>query len=712
MKKHSLIQILGYEKNRFYMDLPLNRIRLEKSKPIFPFQIADDSGQLARVIKGTIRYDKDTLIKKVQLLVQRDNYRFEYSDINPVTNSVIDRQWQQSFRTCENNSVVYFADLKDNKNNYQMFKALFYCQKTGRFFHPLCPLCASDLQLCQDDDLLKKNALPSYSNSLTRYLYCPSCIRKTDKAAFYCYEKKPREPGYVKDRFDLINDYKSIPVNPDTFFPCHDCRDRMDCYMTGDKACHRISFFSFYPFHMLCVKNFDMPLEIFLPLLSGAEKKEMKLLTDLNLNVDIIKKLDPYELKKRFFFHDNFRFFLEVLYLKLSLLRETARAFYIISTPCGGDKCQLSFKKIWIKLSDNRTVFPYLWNFSVGILDIPEKIDIFDDLFQGSLFANSFGVLWLYVLLSNKNQRSSEILSNTRSVLKTLKNSNISDPSFFSLINENPVFQPSQVFWNDPGFKVPADHLDLWNKTIESAFFLFQNKNQSEHHSIIEKIISEIDCTMETLKQRMFSAHYGEALPESSEPKPSSPRQENQARPFAPEIHGILTRIKKAWRQDSSDFDHDIIETVSMSTPEEEINRMFEDKSVSHVKKSNDSDNYLEIEKDQMSEKPAQSSEEQILGPDFEKTVIITPDSLSETTQMNQSALKQKSPSNTSPVTGESLSDNFHGKTANSNPDIEKTVILSPGKNKIDQTSPGSDTEETRIIPPQNYENKDKGVSK
>jgi len=673
VKKISLIQLLKYEKNCFYMNIPLCENIAEKSKTIFPFQIMDDSGKLARVVQGEIKINETTNVKKVLLLVQRDKYFFEYSDLNPVTNSIIDQRWNYSVYSNKKNLAFHFAASIEDQDEPALFKSLFYCRKTNSYFHPPCPLCASELDLCMDDDLLKKNALPSYNNSLKRYLYCPKCMLTPDKTEFYCYSKDTDDPGYVKDRFDLIHDFKKIhSVGSDCFFPCHICKERMDCYMIGEKADTRISFFSFYPFQMICFNDADLTLETFLPLISGADVDEIDELKKYGITLPDKQKLGSYVSKQAFFFNDDHRFFLEVMYLKLSLLRETAKIILIRSKQSEFYEFELSLKKIWINLTDKESVLPYLWNFSIAVLDVPDKIDHMGEFLKGNSFSKYFASLWLYIFFVNKNQRAGKVLSEARKIFEQSSASELTPNNISHFLKDNQIFQSYQIFWDNSAFIVHNDYLDLWNKTAKIPFSLFFDENKIIDFHGIESIMNDIDYILNKIKTSLFAGK--PVIPKSEKSKQQETtaaklcKKENQNLYYS-KIHNILDRIKKKWKYETIDDDDYILETVALSTPAEKINMLFENKYKLHSKKIDIADNTLK----------EKSNKEIFLNNEtLDKTAMPTHKTQTEgviTKKEFDFDLDQ-----TVKITPDKLSKNSESRKKSFDTDLDKTVIIAPEK--------------------------------
>ena len=100
--------------------------------------------------------------------------------------------------------MIRIKEQIDETGGVVPFRSLFYCSHIDRFFHPPCPHCGRVLVLCSDDAQLNAKGLPSYSQSLKRYLWCPMCGGDTKNAEFYTYKRGRGDPTWVKDRRGLI----------------------------------------------------------------------------------------------------------------------------------------------------------------------------------------------------------------------------------------------------------------------------------------------------------------------------------------------------------------------------------------------------------------------------------------------------------------------------------------------------------------------------
>ncbi len=230
-------------------------LRLQKSgslqPEIPPFQAVDDNDPLARIFPGAFVTDNGSVIRKVNLLIQRESVDWSAGGENVFTNAMVDHYWQQALNSrlarSGDTSMLLAAQLDGQQ--FLAFAPLFFCRREKIFFEPPCPGCGKPLQLCQDDDLLQAAGLPPYSTGFRRYLFCPSCGER----AWYSLERSADDPPTVHDCRQLMLEFSGIDQSraADTSFPCATCGQREQCFGSGQAVCDALFVLSFYPFYLL-----------------------------------------------------------------------------------------------------------------------------------------------------------------------------------------------------------------------------------------------------------------------------------------------------------------------------------------------------------------------------------------------------------------------------------------------------------------------------
>ena len=233
-------------------------------KTTFPLGVPDlptYTDPLAHLIQARLLTDAESEITQLFILLQRDQIKTEKGMPLPTDNPAITRHWQQAFREYNKNRSFedclfkLGAQLTDD-GNLIPFQPLFYCSFRNHFFNPPCPLCGGLLDLCRDDDLLAAAHLPAYSNSLRRYLFCPTCYELAGETDFFASLTTSADKHHAKSVTELISEFNKLAISTSQThqFPCRNCPDADICLAPGGQLPDRILPVAVYPFHMLIFK--------------------------------------------------------------------------------------------------------------------------------------------------------------------------------------------------------------------------------------------------------------------------------------------------------------------------------------------------------------------------------------------------------------------------------------------------------------------------
>lgn len=251
----SLIPYLDASRGGFHLQFSLiSRDPAILEKTPFPFSVVSDSDPLARLLEAEFVSDAGSRLKKVFVLIQRDQYLLTERDDRWVPdNGKIAESWKKAFSFYAGDnmalSLIILANQMNEQGKLRPLQSLFYCKTRKLFFHPPCPKCGLSLHQCENDDLLSHSGLRSYFASLKRYLYCPSCFSE-DKSEFYAYGLDRSDPPTIKDRWTLIKEYGLLPDQSNDQFPCGACSNHQECYGSDQRVLSRICPFGFYPFYL------------------------------------------------------------------------------------------------------------------------------------------------------------------------------------------------------------------------------------------------------------------------------------------------------------------------------------------------------------------------------------------------------------------------------------------------------------------------------
>jgi hypothetical protein len=559
----SLLSYLDASRGNFHLDPSLtsdDSAALERSP--FPFLTITDTDPLTQLIEARIRSDAGSEIARVFLLVQRDRYLLAKDALWPVNNRGIEDAWQKafSFYSSENrdNSFITLAGQLDDQGGPAQLSSLFFCKTMRVFFHPPCPKCGAPLQQCEDEELLGKAGLQSYSVSLKRYLYCRTCAT-AGKLDFYVYELEPSDPQTLRDRSALIKKFKLLVEGNRNVeqFPCIGCPNYKDCYGADQRVLSRIVPFSFYPFHMFIFKAMSLNALDFLPLVSGAAFQELE--AELENKGEYgrsscVKNVRQGNLiKAPCLFDSGSRNFLEVLYLKLTFLAEVFQGISSGNEILRHPDLRLSLDNIWVNLPEHGSRLPFLWDFRVKFTDIfrqqADKTSSTGLQSAGSLFF--MGLVWFYTLLVNRRQDMSKVYLSLRGILDM--SSSDSSFSFDKYVHEgtSPVLLPSNILWEPEGKTVNNDMLPLWEKGLQAGWSVLNAGLYPSAGFSLDNFLEQLDKTREEIKGRLFSAA------PADEQQPS--REKDKA------ISNILKNIYDKWGPPAAVEEETLTETVMLS---------------------------------------------------------------------------------------------------------------------------------------------------
>jgi len=689
----SLIPYLDSKNSKFYLELS------SWENTAFPFSLVSEIPPLARIIDGCLMTDGGSKIKKIFILLQNDEYPLLHNEFQPFNNRNIEQCWEKSFsyHTQENQAFNCFilADQVGKEKKITPFSSLFYCKSKKIFFHPPCPQCGQPLELCKDDALLIDSGLQTYSESIRRYLFCPTCTNSASSPAFYTYSLKNFDPPWLKDRWGLIRSFgllrETTNVHSDVL-PCSDCSDFNQCYGDGDHAVSRIIPFSFYPFFMLISESESLNALDFLALISGAGFDEIEQKLGKEQQFGRIRYLqDLQDLRNQcgsntlFFFEKDEKFFLEVLFLKLSFLGEIVSYIFsgleLYTYPDLG----LSLSKVWVKFAEQSELLPFFWNYRVKFLDMGGDTSKSPYLpkVPPSYGLYLLGTLWFYVLSLNKNQDVTNLYSAVDLMIKEHR----IDTAYFS---------PENIFWEPKQKDISGTWQNIWKRTLDLGYKIIkasQNADSNFSKTIFKR---DLEILRDEIKGNMFalSSRIGEKIIETENLQDDQMYAESFLSPISNDIqikiikdlaikdilHKITDRWSETLKQDkiqSNEWDDDMQDTICISSED------FE--KVSDLSKKEKSPDF-QLEGGSLIANTENSDSENSEWNDMPGTTILSPGNVKQDNTVQDQAEKDQSHGTDISDTEESEWNDLPGTTILSQENIKQAI---PGK-KIEKNMPDS----------------------
>lgn len=546
-EKPSLIPYLESADARFGLKLAMSKgDDSVHEKTRFPFLVMREADPLALILEASILSDAGSRIKSVFLLIQKDDYHLTRDGIWPTNNRDVDRAWQTLFSflttSYQDGSITILKDQVGDNDELLPWQSLFYCAHRQVFFEPSCPKCGLPLQICCDEDLLLGVGLQPYSTSLKRYLFCPNCLDTLGESDFYVYSLDDSDPAILKDQKDLISGFGQLTGEGThhASIPCIGCADFQECYETQHLSTTRIVPISFYPFFMVVLDAPSMHVLDFLPLLSGASLNEAAAQLQGKSQQERVKLLRDFEQmnsqKSLFLFDKQEQFFLEVLYLKLSLLGEMAQIVFSGLDIFKYPDLSLSMDKIWVTTAERSGMLPALWNFKLNLMGIggDSAQALFPRKSPLSYGLHFLGSTWFCELLANSRQDFAKIYAEIAKVLEGLSSENDCDSELASRIHDLAICSPENIFWNPDQKTLDASWATLWRRSLDLGLLLIQGGiselsvfSQTEFWQEYEQLKTDV-------KNFLF-------MPKSAGAS-TYPIGDNEA------IHEILLNIAKKWQ--------------------------------------------------------------------------------------------------------------------------------------------------------------------
>jgi hypothetical protein len=686
-KTPSLIHYLKPTDATFHLDLSMSKEEHSLHRGThFPFLVVSESDPLALILEGSIVSDAGTKIETVFLLTQKDEYHLPKNESSPTNNRNVDQAWQNlfSFLTAQNqyDSIVVLRDQIGDGGRLLPWSPLWYCHHRDIFFQPSCSRCGFSLEMCYDDDLLTGLGLEPYSTSLKRYLFCPRCFDKQGEADFYARSPDVADSTIVKDQQDLMSGFGNLARegNRHANIPCLKCASLRECYETEHLSLSRIATVSFYPFFMLVLPAPSIPLLDFLPMLAGADSEDLA--NQLHAKGQFfrercVRNLQQKNLQKPpFFFEKDERFFLEVLYLRLSLLGELAQVVFSDLDTCKYPDPGLWIDHVWVKVAEQHGLLPSFWNFELKLLGIEVNSvrGPFTSKLPPSYGLYFLGSVWFHVLLVNARQDVSRVYGE---IAKVLENFTVKEDALPESVPRHPlseVFSPQNIFWN-PGEKaVNASWESYWVKALDLGFLLLTCSMSEISPWSETEFWQKFEELRDAIKGALFIAEPDFVW--------TSPGDKSIA------IHEILMKIAKKWRSDSQTRPP-IVQAGGDAFPpiEPEIDR--EDAGLSE---DFDTEETVVLRPEDFRDK---TPSPEISDETFPETVVLKPES-AEGHERPETTVQDDEDVPETVVVSRDVSKAKTGSEVESQPvDIPETVVISPQDSKARP----SDSHETEASP-------------
>jgi hypothetical protein len=459
-------------------------------------------GPFSKTIPARIKTDGDGVIKRVLLVLQRDDYDAPGS-LLPVNNPSLETAWQNAFAFHRNGdpakAPLFFKHQVSPTGEFRSLQPLFCCNETRRWFHPVCPQCGLALTLCRDDALLKNRGLPTFSDSLERFLYCDSCATQSDSSAFYRRDKATGMPDIVYDSETLVAHWKQLLAKfPDgADLPCRGCPEKDVCYGPEALVSQRIVPFSFFPFYMLMFPAPSCMAAEFIALISGDAAAAQR---------GTLGTAAPSG-QSRFLFQGQGRQFLETLYLKLTFLAQVCRQLLPADDSAANRELALSLDGIGVDLNPAGAGLPEYWNFNVRMLDAVgiAQTRPFAPITPEAPRLHFLGAVWFRALLVNSRQQANTVYAEVGRLINQMGIEDGADTLKIEASDPKGVFACRQIFWVPDQRQLAGHWQGYWKQAMHLGFQLVHAGSKTGVLWDPVQFRSALDALRNQIKDEMFS---------------------------------------------------------------------------------------------------------------------------------------------------------------------------------------------------------------
>ncbi len=471
-----------------------------------PFLKIDDSQNFVKLIEGRFCTDAGSPIKKVHVLIQKDQYGESTGNLE-IGNKDIDDYWQQflSKKTAPSKKeppVLFRGQLADNAEGIEPFDPLLFCSVTQRYFRLYCPECGSLLRLCRSDEFLVRYRLSPYSSTLKRYLFCSDCHQdeKRERRFYSLIEGAVSEAGVVKGYGDYLKSLENLFRIPDAELPCVACKRRVECH--GEKKLAKKCVFplSFYPFFMQIYDgNNSINATEYVQLISGRSPAEIEdgLIQEGFQGRCRALKASTVKSRTPFLFGGNNRIFLEVLFLKLSFLSNVFGVVFSGDNLFRYPDFSTSLKNIWVKFPASPSLLSPLYTYQVEQLDFDSNAL---DYFPMPISRNRsfFATIWFHALVSRRHY-------SLKSIFKMLTPSIMAetDGKRRSLLWESELADPVNIFYEAPCISIAEKWREYYHRSLELGLTLLKDELQAEEEVPIRDFLDRLGSLIEDVRKEL-----------------------------------------------------------------------------------------------------------------------------------------------------------------------------------------------------------------
>jgi hypothetical protein len=301
----------------------------------------------------------------------------------------------------------------------------------------------------------------------------------------------------------------------------------------------------------------------FIHLISGATLDGVNAVVEQQTNSGRIYSLKEFResgfIEDSFFPRDDDRSFLEILFLKLTVLKSILQRYRERNELA---QVNLRSDMIWIRIPEINHLLPSYWNFTVQIMsDInPLSSRALLPVTSADTFTN-LGLLWFQVLLQNRSVSQNDLLNAVTEYLSLQ-----SDYCTYAI--DRPKLMkslcvPENNFWNQGNACIRTEWLSFWERAGVLGYHLLDASKRNYMSNSCNEVIHSVNGLLADIKAVMFHT-----LPERDQVTPQQQTLNDRV------LQGILQRLIEKTRHEvartaalnsTDDFDDETMETIILA---------------------------------------------------------------------------------------------------------------------------------------------------
>ncbi|WP_246805275.1 hypothetical protein, partial [Desulfosarcina cetonica] len=312
--------------------------------------------------------------------------------------------------------------------------------------------------------------------------------------------KKTESPEYVHDLNALIHAWwKAGGMQAGNHrLPCGRCPHNALCTGMADADTATIRPFAFYPFYLLMLPAPTCSAEAFLRMIGGEDVAGPGTAAEGRAGLA----------GSKFLFAGHARWFLELLYLKLTFLHQVCRRFIPVENDPLMPEMALGLDGIGVDIHPGGAGLPAYWNFKVRVLDAigTARHAPFAPLAPESPRFYFLGSLWFRALLVNRRQAADVVFDRIGRWIGPLRFNDAVDGLSMDMADPADILAPGQIFWIPDQHSLPAAWQAHWQQALRLGARLVHAGLKSGAALDPQAFLGDLEALLDAVRSEMLAA--------------------------------------------------------------------------------------------------------------------------------------------------------------------------------------------------------------